>query len=437
MTAYVTRATAALDAFDAALADVSTAADAAAADSAVSAPARTRLFEACERLGHASAAMRLSFAHIERTALDVVDMQARLEGESAALAAALRLLGDTVEKAPHLRASLTAVCGRLEEAAAGVASATFPNAVEGLAAVNRALWDFHGPVWKAYERKLADVVSRQRLTSIQIGKIDSTARDIRNRFDAVNQLIDDLASRPAADRAHVARTVADAQRNLSEALASARARAGEVYKPFHGVLNQAQGVAARVIRHLERCRVPIFPSPDALGDAVTLVDATMYTGLPGVCRFALLNILSALRAVRIGPAGEHLLSPTYLTRVFAVFPDRVYIEATPALLDVTRSLTRSGTFTRAPAALHRFRDGSVKQRDNRKGNIQLSYEDAGAIVRVDADIDLYRGPISHLFGEVLINHLTGTTTDQFAVRRVLDGRSVVPLGGFSVWSAIG
>jgi hypothetical protein len=37
-----------------------------------------------------------------------------------------------------------------------------------------------------------------------------------------------------------------------------------------------------------------------------------------------------------------------------------------------------------------------------------------------------------LFGEVLVNHLTGNTTDQFAVRRILDDQSVVAIGAFAL-----
>ena len=51
---------------------------------------------------------------------------------------------------------------------------------------------------------------------------------------------------------------------------------------------------------------------------------------------------------------------------------------------------------------------------------------------VDADIDLYRGTVAHLFGEVLVNHLTGSKTDQFRVWDTLVGNEVTPLGGFEV-----
>jgi hypothetical protein len=53
-------------------------------------------------------------------------------------------------------------------------------------------------------------------------------------------------------------------------------------------------------------------------------------------------------------------------------------------------------------------------------------------VNVDADVDLFKSPIKHLFGEVLVNHLTGKTTDQFTVRSILDEQGVEAVAGFSI-----
>jgi hypothetical protein len=36
---------------------------------------------------------------------------------------------------------------------------------------------------------------------------------------------------------------------------------------------------------------------------------------------------------------------------------------------------------------------------------------------------------------VLVNHLTGNTTDQFAVRHILDDQSVVAIGAFALLRA--
>jgi hypothetical protein len=54
----------------------------------------------------------------------------------------------------------------------------------------------------------------------------------------------------------------------------------------------------------------------------------------------------------------------------------------------------------------------------------------GNRVAVHADMDLCRGAVPHLFGEVLVDHLTGNTTDQFEVRSILDEQSVESIGGF-------
>ena len=115
-----------------------------------------------------------------------------------------------------------------------------------------------------------------------------------------------------------------------------------------------------------------------------------------------------------------------------MFPDRIYFEADRSI--ITTSATDRATFAAAPASLHRFKEGSFKQKTFRKGNLQVSLRDAAAAIAssIDADIDLYRHAVPHLFGEVLVNHLTGNTTDQYAVRRILDDQSVKAIGGFQL-----
>jgi hypothetical protein len=56
----------------------------------------------------------------------------------------------------------------------------------------------------------------------------------------------------------------------------------------------------------------------------------------------------------------------------------------------------------------------------------------GDRVVIDADMDLYRSAVPHLFGEVLVNHLTGSTTDQFKVRDILEAQSIDPIGDFEL-----
>src|SRR5690606_5047295 len=133
----------------------------------------------------------------------------------------------------------------------------------------------------------------------------------------------------------------------------------------------------------------------------------LYAGLAGVERFALLNIGARLCSIACASNGsEHLLSPRFEIRVFDVFPDRVYLTASRAFIDEVEALAEAGTFEPAPASLHRYNEGSFKQIAFRRGNLQVSYahgtpDQPGdrSRVSVDADIDLYRGPLSHLFGE--------------------------------------
>jgi hypothetical protein len=116
-----------------------------------------------------------------------------------------------------------------------------------------------------------------------------------------------------------------------------------------------------------------------------------------------------------------------------VFPDRIYLEADRSVIV---DVDADSAFAPAPAALHRFNEGSYKQTTFRKGNLQLSYASRPADrVAIDADMDLYRSAIPHLFGEVLVNHLTGNSTSQFAVRRILDEQAIEAIGSFELLRA--
>jgi len=112
------------------------------------------LDEILQRLQLATTRLRHSFDQIETTGIDVVDLQARLEGEGAALAAPLKALDELLTKLPTMAAPLAAELLALEEGAERVAAAIFPNAIEGVAEVNRTLWDFR-PLWNEYTRILA------------------------------------------------------------------------------------------------------------------------------------------------------------------------------------------------------------------------------------------------------------------------------------------
>jgi hypothetical protein len=197
---------------------------------------------------------------------------------------------------------------------------------------------------------------------------------------------------------------------------------------FGSIVNEAADIAGDVDEMLAELRIPIFPSHDRLPLASS-VDRALYENLSGVQRFAFMNIAARMLATRVG--GQPLWSPEYDIRVTHVFPARIYFRAKPTLIE--RVSGDPAQFTKAPASLHRFRDGSFKQTSFDQGNLQVCFakrEDGD--VNVDADIDLFKSPIKHLFGEVLVNHLTGKTTDQFAVRNVLNEQGVEAVAGFSI-----
>jgi len=235
--------------------------------------------------------------------------------------------------------------------------------------------------------------------------------------------------------------VESARAELTAAVKRARSKAAEVYKPFHGVLGRAEKLASEIGELFDGLRIPVFPPPDRLLTFADYIDHDAYHALAGVERFALMNIGARLQSITLAPgegAGT-LADPRFGIRIFEVFPDRVYFTAKVEFLRTVEALATRRIFEPAPAGLHRFHDGSYKQRQGRKGNLQVSYaagtpQDAGDATRicVDADIDLYRGTVAHLFGEVLVNHLTGSKTDQFKVWDTLAGSAVIPIGGFDV-----
>ena len=59
----------------------------------------------------------------------------------------------------------------------------------------------------------------------------------------------------------------------------------------------------------------------------------------------------------------------------------------------------------------------AKSNDYPQGNIQFSFN--GAHTGVDVDHDLHMPGLSHLFGEVMVNHMTGGLTNQDSVRQML------------------
>ena len=385
------------------------------------------LLATASRARQASDAIARSFALVERTALDIVDMQVRLQGETARLASSLHELGEAVEAQPVLRDTFGDGLVALDEAAQLAASAVFPSAVKGLRDVNVKLWEFEKLQWKRYTDTLTAVVQRGTITAAQQATIQEIADEVARAFSEVNALLNELAESRPSDAAALARRLAQAPERLTRALGKAEGRLTPAFSMFASTIKAATKTADGVAGLLQRMTIPIYPPHDRLGECAECIDRDLYESLSGVQLFALLNILARMQATTA--AGRSLLSGRRV-RVTRVFPDRVYLEADASLI---ADLGSDPSFTPAPASLHRFKEGSFKQTSHRRGNLQVCFASVpGGRVMVDADMDLYRSAVPHLFGEVLVNHLTGSVTDQYAVRRILDDQDIPPIGGFEL-----
>jgi hypothetical protein len=391
------------------------------------------LLDVADRARLAAEAITRSFTLIEITALDVVDMQVRLQGETARLASALRDLGARVERQHFIREAFGDELVALDEAAQAVAAAVFPSAVQGLRDVNVKLWEFEKLQWKRYTDILTDVVRRGSITAEQEVRIQAIADDVWRAFAEVNTLLNDLAGTRPSDAKALRRRLEQAPVRLTTALGKANERLSHASKALSGfgpVIKTSARVADDVAKLLKKMTIPVFPEHEGLEACCEMVESDLYDRIGGVQAFALLNILSACQATTVG--GRPMLEGRN-ARITHVFPDRIYLEADRSLID-DMSADRL-QFDTAPASLHRFKEGSFKQKIFRKGNIQVCFASRpDNRVAIDADIDLYRHAIPHLFGEVLVNHLTGNTTDQFRVRSILDERPVSVIGSFELLS---
>jgi len=379
----------------------------------------------------ASDAISRSFTLIDVTALDIVDMQVRLQSETVRLASALRELGQAVERQHFVRVAFEDSLVALDEAAQLVAAAVFPSAVQGLREVNVKLWDFEKIQWKHYTDILTDVVQRGSIDTAQQVQIQAIADDVWRAFADVNTLLNDLAESRPADAQQLRQRLEQAPVKLTTALQAASERLAQssidTLQAFGPVIKASAKVADEVAGLLRKMTIPVFPSHASLGTCCELVDVPLYDSLSGVQAFALLNILARIQATQA--SGRPLLDGRSV-RVTHVFPDRIYLESDRAIID---DMEADGSFEKAPASLHRFKEGSFKQTTFKKGNLQVCFATRpGNRVVIDADIDLYRKVVPHLFGEVLVNHLTGNTTDQFKVRSILDDQEIGPVGGFAL-----
>lgn len=375
-------------------------------------------------------ALGVSIGHITaERGVDLVDMQVRLKGEAARLADSLRRIGDAVERQHFVREAFVDELVDLHDASSLVAAALFPSAVQGLREANVKLWDFQKIQRPRYGEIMATVARQQNLSIAAQRTVEDVARRINDAFDDVNTLLNDLADSRATNVKALKTRLKQMTGGLSAAIAAAEARLDDDLKVFRPVVAASRRIAADVEKLLHRIEVPVFPSHDALGPLAPAITEARYADLGGVQVFALLNIAARMQATVAG--GKPLIHPDYEIQVTQVFPDRIYFEASADL--ITAVGAQNNTFTKAPASLHKFKEGSYKQHVHRTGNLQLCYAtQASGKVMVDADIDKFRDPIPHLLGEVLVNHLTGGKTDQFDVRDILAGQNVPAIGGFTV-----
>jgi len=392
-----------------------------------------RLTQWANRAGAAASQIRFSCNIVVDTAVDIVDFQVRLQGEAAALASALGGLAGVLEKQTAIRDAFEDAVVGLDEAAQNLAAALFPGAVEGLGDVNVALWDFDRVLWREYTTRFSDAVREGKLTFDQQSRIQAIANEVHQAFDDVNALLNALAENAIPDGASITRALTAARAALLKSVDTAAKKLTKPYADFAPFVERAGKIARRVDKLLDKLRIPVFPAHADLAALRPCISPALYASLGGAQRFALLNIASRLHAITVN--GRSLLDPEYDVKVMRVFGDRVYLNATPKLIaDIGADKAQ---FASAPAGLHRFREGSFKGRHASKGNLQVSFAtNAGdGRVDVDADIDLYRDPFKHLFGEVLVNHLTGRITDQFNVREILAAQRIEPIGGFALLTA--
>jgi hypothetical protein len=375
------------------------------------------------------AALSQSLFLIEQTALDVVDMETRMQNESRKLADLLDELEEQVHAQFFIKNFFENQLVALESEAQSLAAGLFPSGVQGLNKVNAKLWEFTNLQMIIYRDTLKR--EQENLSTEARQSIESRFRDLRQPFDDLNEFLNELALRSLdageIEESFSQRTaVLTAARNLAKD-ALARQEFGE----FRSILKASIDIAESLQESLRAVRVPVFPEHSDLQELRDSIPDDSYTSLTGLEAFALLNIAARMRSLAL--AGVSMLSPEFEIRIFDVFPDRIYFQAKESLI---QSIAKSGLFVRADASLHKFRAGSFKQNTLATGNLQLSFsEPTDGRINVDADIDLYRNPLLHLFGEVLRNHLTGQKTDAYKVRRILDEQNVLPIGGFRIFGA--
>ncbi len=370
---------------------------------------------------------------LERTGLDVVDLQGRMKKETKRLVTPLKRIDALASKGAKTDGTLTRRLHELEERTQFAAGALFPSSVNGLDRVNDLiLFKLRPLVLPRFDREVERQTQQGKWNDERRSAVEAARAQVEKPFRNLNRFLNRLAVEPVdaatirqGVRAHraVMAAVADMARTL---------RQRPHFSGFGGILGDVRKIALDARKGLLGLEVPLFPAWEKLGPLRPLITKHLYDHLAGVQKFALLNITARMLATGLGDGT--LLAPEFKIVIWQVFPDRIYLEADATLIRDVRKNT--AVFKTAPAGLHRFSAGSYKQRRPSRGGLQLSYapevEPRTRKVNIDADIDLFKRPLSHLFREVLVNHLTGTTTSQYRVHDILADQQVPPIGGFEV-----
>ena len=173
----------------------------------------------------------------------------------------------------------------------------------------------------------------------------------------------------------------------------------------------------RIADLFDDLRIPVFPPPDRLAAFADYIDHDAYRALAGVERFALMNIGARLQSIaaRARRRRRHAGRPAFRDpRLRRVPRPRVLHREGRSSCAPSRRWPHAGSSRGRPrgciasttAATSSGRGARATSRSATRPALPQILRDATRLC-VDADIDLYRGTVSHLFGEVLVNHLTG------------------------------
>lgn len=370
---------------------------------------------------------------LERTGLDVVDLQGRMKKETRQLVTPLKRIDALASKAAKTDGTLTRRLHALEERTQFAAGALFPSTVNGLDQVNDLiLFKLRPLVLPRFNREVERQKQKGRWTDARRSAVEAAHEQVEKPFRNLTRFLNRLAVKPV-DAATIRQGVRSHRAVMAAVAAMTRTlRQGPHFSGFGGVLGDVRTIALDARKGLLGLDVPLFPAWEKLGPVRPLITQDLYDHLAGVQKFALLNITARMMATGLGDIN--LLASEFKIVIWQVFPDRIYFKADATLIRDVR--THTALFKTAPAGLHRFSAGSYKQRRPSRGGLQLSYAPEVAHdtkkVNIDADIDLFKRPLSHFFAEVLVNHLTGTTTSQYRVHHMLADLQVPPIGGFEV-----